>query len=203
MYTTSLNPRLRRLVNNDDSESVGQHAPLTPVTLQGVARDVARIPRQATHFCWVYPPAGLTQLSAESKALLDREIADGDPEHSFFAFGGFVYFRLDGSNYQMLQANALIKADNGLTFEGPFDWRPAYTAQLARDGRFQVLSKTCQRTHWHFSSVGCHGFVAARFRHQILLFHQPKRKTKEFDGRRSRMDACTKRRLRLSVRVDR
>ena len=83
MYRTSFNPNLRQLVENNGSENVGQHAPLTPVTLQGVARDVAHIPRRATHYCWMYPPAGLSQLSAESKAILDRKIADGDLEHTF------------------------------------------------------------------------------------------------------------------------
>ena len=62
--------------------------------------------------------------------------------YAFYAFGGFVYFRADGCNYSMLQANALVKADNGLVFQGPFEWRPSYTAYLAKQGRFQVPRHT-------------------------------------------------------------
>ncbi|CAF3740142.1 unnamed protein product [Rotaria sordida] len=140
MYQTKFDQGLSELAQYDDIECVGQHAPLTPVTLQGAARDVAHIPHDATHFCWVYPPAGLTQLGDRVKKKIDKKVAKGDLSYTFLAFGGFVYFRVDGYNYTMLQANALVKADNGLTFHGPFKWRSVYTAHLDKQGRFQNVT---------------------------------------------------------------
>ncbi|CAF0929648.1 unnamed protein product [Rotaria sp. Silwood1] len=138
MYETSFNRRLSKLAEYENIECIGQHAPLAPVTLVGTARDVAHIPRDATHFCWVYPPTGLTQLCDDARANIDREVSKGDPAYTFFALGGFVYFRLDQGTYTTLQANALVQAESGLVFNGPFKWRSAYTAHLAKQGRFQA-----------------------------------------------------------------
>ncbi|CAF3660839.1 unnamed protein product [Rotaria sp. Silwood1] len=140
MYTTTFDQGLSELSQYGQVSCFGQHAPLTPITLHGTACDVAHIPRDATHFCWVYPPVGLTQLNDAMKKKIDEKVAAGDSSYTFFAFGGFVYFRADRRNYVTLQANALVKANNGLTFAGPFKWRSAYTAHLAKQGRFQDVT---------------------------------------------------------------
>ncbi len=69
---------------------------------------------------------------------MEQEIATGDLEYTFLALGGFAYFRYERNSHTMLQANCLVQADNGLTFDGPFQWRSDYTAHLAKQGRFQV-----------------------------------------------------------------
>ncbi len=51
------------------------------------------IPREATHSCWCYPPAGLSELDEGRKTCIDQGVAVGDPEYTFLAFGGFVYFK--------------------------------------------------------------------------------------------------------------
>ncbi|CAF3401865.1 unnamed protein product [Rotaria sp. Silwood1] len=177
MYETSFNRRLSKLAEYENIECIGQHAPLAPVTLVGTARDVAHIPRDATHFCWVYPPTGLTQLCDDARANIDREVSKGDPAYTFFALGGFVYFRLDQGTYTTLQANALVQAESGLVFNGPFKWRSAYTAHLAKQGRFQariyIYLETDQKNDFcSFFLIGCYYFVTTGFRHKILLFYQ-------------------------------
>ncbi len=135
IYQTTVDQNLNKLKIVD---GFGQHAPIVPITLTGQARDVAYIPHEATHFCWIYPPVGLTQLSKKQKARLEQEITDGNLEYTFLALGGFAYFRFQQNSYKMLQANCLVQADNGLTFDGPFQWHSDYTANLAKQGRFQV-----------------------------------------------------------------
>ncbi|CAF1116590.1 unnamed protein product [Rotaria magnacalcarata] len=140
MYTVNLNERLDALANCPEIEDVGQHAPIAPVTLNGVARDAANIPRSATHFCWVYPPAGFTQLSEKRKATINRKLARGDPDYTFLALGGFAYFRFDKYSVKTLQINCLVKADNGLHFDGPYSWQSEYTKHLSKEGRFQDVT---------------------------------------------------------------
>ncbi|CAF1466828.1 unnamed protein product [Adineta steineri] len=139
--TKSFNMILSDLSQDNDGECLGQHAPLAPITLHGTARSVSHIPHDATHFCWVYPPVGLTELCKKTKKSIDKKVALGDLSCTFLAFGGFVYFRINKcNNYTMLQANALVKADNGLVFHGPHEWQSAYTAHLAKSGRFQDVT---------------------------------------------------------------
>ncbi len=135
MYQMTMNQKFNELKIVD---GYGQHAPTASITLTGRARDVAYIPQEATHFCWIYPPFGLTQVSKKKKARIEEEIANGDLEYTFLALGGFAYFRFEHSSYKMLQANCLVQADNGLTFHGPYQWRSDYTDNLAKQGRFQV-----------------------------------------------------------------
>lgn len=120
-----------------------EHAPITPVTLPEDARRVANIPEDATHFCWVYPPIGFTELSDKKKEKISRRLKKKDPEYTFLALGGFFYLELRNRRYQLLQANCLVKADTGLIFDGPYQWKHEYTKDLARQGRFQVRSTRC------------------------------------------------------------
>ena len=135
VYQTVVDRNLNRL---NIVDGYGQRGPIAPVTLTGQARDVAHIPRDATHFCWVYPLVGIIQLTTAKKTEMEREIVKGNLEYTFLALGGFAYFRLERNLYKMVQTNCLVQADNGLIFEGPFIWRPEYTAHLERQGRFQV-----------------------------------------------------------------
>lgn len=135
MYQTTVDQTLNKLKIVD---GYGQHAPIAPITLTGSARDVAYIPQEATHFCWIYPPVGLNQLTKKRKAKLEQEMENGNLEYTFLALGGFAYFRFQHESYKMLQANCLVQADNGLVFNGPFQWHSGYTANLAKQGRFQV-----------------------------------------------------------------
>jgi hypothetical protein len=135
MYQMVVDQGLNRL---NIVDGYGQHAPMASITLTRRARDVAYIPRDATHFCWIYPPIGLTQLTEQKKAKLEEEMIKGNLEYTFFTLGGFAYFRFERNSYRMLQANCLVQADNGLTFDGPFPWHHDYTAHLAKQGRLQV-----------------------------------------------------------------
>ncbi|CAF1469450.1 unnamed protein product [Adineta steineri] len=139
--TKSFNMILSDLTQYTVVECLGQHAPLALITLHGTARSVSHIPHDATHFCWVYPPIELSELCEKTKQTIDKKVSMGDLSNSSLAFGGFTYFRINEyNNYIMLQANALVKADNGLVFHGPHDWQPAYTAHLAKTGRFQDVT---------------------------------------------------------------
>jgi hypothetical protein len=138
MYKIKSNRKLRFLADFIGIGNIGQHAPIAPVTLTGVARDVANIPHEATHFCWIYPPVGFTQLSENQKAEIDLKLAEGDPEYAFLALGGFAYFRFERSAFKTIQINCLVKADNGIIFDGPHSWRADYTEDLFKNGRFQV-----------------------------------------------------------------
>ena len=135
VYHTQLDKNLNRL---NISDVYGQRGPIAPVTLTGQARDVAHIPHDATHVCWIYPPAGFTQLTNEEKMGIEHEVCNGNLEYTFFALGGFAYFRSEKKSYKLLQTNCLVQADNGLVFQGPFQWNSAYTAHLEKQGRFQV-----------------------------------------------------------------
>jgi hypothetical protein len=117
IYQTTVDQNLNKLKIVD---GFGQHTPIKPITLTGRARDVTYIPREATHFCWIYPPVGLTQLSKKQRARLEQEIADDDLEYTFLALGGFAYFCFQQNSYEMLQANCLVQEENILTFHGSF-----------------------------------------------------------------------------------
>ena len=135
IYQTKVDRNLKRF---DLVDGYGQRGPIASVTLTGQARDVAHIPRDATHFCWIYPLAGLTQLTRAQKVEMESEIIQGNLEYTFLALGGFAYFRLEQSSYKLLQTNCLVQANNGLIFQGPFQWNPTYTTHLQKQGRFQV-----------------------------------------------------------------
>ena len=118
---------------------VAQRAPIAPITLDGQARDVANIPRGATHFTWIYPPAGFTQKTKAVKKNIDKLVTSGDFQSTFLALGGFAYVNGAHDPIRTVQINCLVKADTGLTFDGPFPWKSEFTNCLQRHGRFQVF----------------------------------------------------------------
>lgn len=140
MYRIKTTAKLKHLREVLETRITGQHAPIAPVTLEVGARDMAKIPHGATHFCWVYPPTGFTQLTEEQKVSINDLVNTGDPEYTFVALGGFAYFYIDHETCEVLQTNALVKSDNGLVFEGPHPWRSEYTENLQRQGRFQDVT---------------------------------------------------------------
>lgn len=169
VWHTELDKNLNRF---NISEVFGQRGPIAPVTLTGSALDAANIPRNATHFCWIYPPAGFSELSREEKMEIEQEMMNGNLEYTFFALGGFAYFRAERKSYKLLQTNCLVRADNGLVFQGPFQWNPAYTADLQKQGRFQVHT-TMKKKHstMIYFCLECNYFNVVRPWNQILLFY--------------------------------
>ncbi|CAF0802323.1 unnamed protein product [Didymodactylos carnosus] len=87
-----------------------------------------------------FPPAGFTQLKEREKAIVEKEVAAGNPEYTFLALGGFVYFKYENHQYRTLRTNALVQADNGLVFEGPVQWKSEFTGNLWKQGRFQNIT---------------------------------------------------------------
>eukprot|EP01111_Echinosteliopsis_oligospora_P016414 TRINITY_DN6815_c0_g1_i1.p1 TRINITY_DN6815_c0_g1~~TRINITY_DN6815_c0_g1_i1.p1 ORF type:complete len:358 (-),score=64.72 TRINITY_DN6815_c0_g1_i1:51-1124(-) len=141
MYQIIYSGKLQIFANLDVCDS-GTHGPIAPVTLDDSAKRAASIPLEATHFCWCYPPTGIVQLTKTQKESLELPVKSGDPEFTFLAFGGFVYFKYleEEQRYKFLRANALVQAQTGLTFEGPFKWDTSYTSYLYREGRFEDVT---------------------------------------------------------------
>ncbi|CAF1151365.1 unnamed protein product, partial [Didymodactylos carnosus] len=116
------------LYYNGTTNTYNLRTPVARVTLQGLASDVANIPPNATHFCWIHPP---------SPSLIIKENC---PAEQFLKTGGYAYFKLEQQSnavFRTLRINALYEATNGLEFEERKEWRCKYTEQLWNDGRFQ------------------------------------------------------------------
>jgi hypothetical protein len=120
----------------------GSHGAYTKITLEGEAKRTANIPDEATHFCFCYPPTGVTTLSNADKLNLELAIGKGDPEITFLSFGGYAYFQHieETDTYRFVVANALVQANTGLIFEGPFPWRSDFTQDLFRQSRFENVT---------------------------------------------------------------
>ncbi len=118
----------------EEEKVTGIFSPIAHITLDGSARSIANIPEDATHFCWLYPPYN----------ILNNNVIDLDDSHesNLLRIGGFVYFKVDknnGETLQLVRVNSLSEsATNGLTFEGPYPWKKAFTEQLWNQKRFQV-----------------------------------------------------------------
>ncbi|CAF0751006.1 unnamed protein product [Didymodactylos carnosus] len=139
-YHAEFTGKLSVLNQYREIDCTGLHTPITEITLNGAAKDTARIPEDATHFCWIYPPRGFTNLSTAAKKLIDTEVINRDPEFTFLAIGGFVYFKYENHEYHILRTNALVQDINGLVFKGPFPWKPKYTENLWKQDRFQNIT---------------------------------------------------------------
>ena len=114
--------------------ATGIFAPIARITLEGCARDVANIPENATHFCWLYQPNNIRMDD-------NIEVANSH-ESNLLKIGGFAYFIADQNDMdtlQLVRVNSLIEsAENGLTFERPVRWKPEFTKQLWDQKRFHV-----------------------------------------------------------------
>ncbi len=119
---------------NDTEKATGIYAPIAQITLEGFARSIAKIPDDATHFCWLYPPNNIT--------INNNMNLDNSHESNLLKIGGFAYFSVDEHNddtLRLLRVNSLIvSAKNGLTFEGPYRWKKEFTDQLWNQKRFHV-----------------------------------------------------------------
>jgi hypothetical protein len=110
----------------------GRFSPRRPVTLSAANRETAGIPGEAVAFVFAYPLASaLQEMQDEEGSFRADDDNDGsdsasvtsdgssalllaDPRLSFLAFGGFVYFSVDG---QVLSVNALTNGP-GIEFSG-------------------------------------------------------------------------------------
>ncbi len=126
--------KIGKLELKDEHKATGVFAPITPITLQGFARERANIPDNATHFCWLYQPNNIT--------IHDDIARDNSYALSLLKLGGFAYFVANGNNLETLQLvrvnSLIISATNGLTFEGPYHWKREFTEKLWNEKRFQV-----------------------------------------------------------------
>ena len=122
---TSINGRqLQKPVQNT-------HSPIAPIKLTGgAAHDVAKIPDDATHYCWLNGP-DLTKGDATYAAA---------SEVVMLLLGGLAYLDLDESgNYRVIRINRFHRCDNGrLQFIGPTKWDNEYTQSLINQDRFAV-----------------------------------------------------------------
>lgn len=122
----------RRL--DDSCRIIGRCAPLSKITLLGLAHEAAMIPDDATHFCWLYP-LDRDQFNVNPNDFTDEEI-------NVLKIGGFAYFQLESMNIdqaKLLRVNSLVSDGNhGLIFDGPFRWFSQYNDQLWKQNRFHV-----------------------------------------------------------------
>ncbi len=122
---TSINGRqLRRPVQNT-------HSPIAPIKLTGgAAHDAAKIPENATHYCWLNGSGisgGDATYAAANEALM-------------LLLGALAYLDVDESgNYSVIQINRFHRSDNGrLQFIEPTKWQNEYTQSLFDQDRFAV-----------------------------------------------------------------
>ena len=132
---------LNRLsVSGHDASTIeGTLAPMTPVTLDDSAKELAGIPLKAHFYAFAYP---LDCLAADTASLLRLVIGSvsrlDDNLLFFFLLGGFVYF---DEGKQFLQANAvsLQKTSLKLNFDGPYRMEPEAAQALKTSGRLRTL----------------------------------------------------------------
>jgi len=80
-------------------------------------------------------------LSPDRKLILEKYIKAKDPEFTFLAFGGFVYFTEDPQGeLKIVRVSALAQGGTGIAFDMPLSWRAQYTPCLFRQGRFQGVT---------------------------------------------------------------
>eukprot|EP01059_Diplonema_ambulator_P004136 TRINITY_DN13844_c0_g1_i2.p1 TRINITY_DN13844_c0_g1~~TRINITY_DN13844_c0_g1_i2.p1 ORF type:complete len:1312 (+),score=393.11 TRINITY_DN13844_c0_g1_i2:450-3938(+) len=117
----------------------------TPLTLSVEDRREAGIPKDATHFMWVY---GLAQkLIVENEKGEPVELIDAlgifakHPDvlaamHAVL-FGAYLYLNEHGS---IVALNSVEPSEQGLAFEKPVPWKDSFTKNLWRKGRFRPVT---------------------------------------------------------------
>lgn len=126
-------------VGQDASTIRGTLAPMTPITLDDDAKELAGIPTRARFYAFAYPLDG---LAADTASLLQLVIGSvsrlDDNLFFFFVLGGFVYFDEDKG---FLQANAvsLKLTSRKLNFDGPYRMEPNAAQALKASGRLRPL----------------------------------------------------------------
>jgi len=122
---TSINGRqLQRSLKNT-------HSPIAPIKLTGgAAHDAAKIPENATHYCWLngadISKSDATDVAANEAVML--------------LLGALAYLDVDESgNFCVIQVNRFHPSDYGrLQFIGPTKWQTEYTQSLFDQDRFAV-----------------------------------------------------------------
>jgi hypothetical protein len=107
------------------------HSPIAPIKLTGgAAHDAAKIPENATHYCW------LNGLDIRESNATDAAAN----EAVMLLLGALAYLNVDESgNYCVIQINRFHPSDNGrLQFIGPTKWKNEYTQSLFDQDRFAV-----------------------------------------------------------------
>jgi len=144
---------------SDEEKVTGIFSPIAQITLDGFARSIANIPEDATHFCWLYPPYNI---------INNKDIdLDDSHESNLLRIGGFAYFKFDKNNgdaLQLVRINSLSdSATNGLTFEGPYPWKKAFTERLWTQKRFQVIFfwSTLIISNYNIDYLACHFIISS------------------------------------------
>lgn len=107
----------------------GGTSPISVITLTNTALNAASIPKNAKHFCFMYPlqPSGGEQNAMDAVNFVDPAIL-------LMTAGGYVYFDDD---FKVVQVNAMEALGGGhLQFDLPKAWNPAWTKELAEKERF-------------------------------------------------------------------
>eukprot|EP00932_Pfiesteria_piscicida_P007436 SRR837773.17526.p1 GENE.SRR837773.17526~~SRR837773.17526.p1 ORF type:complete len:278 (+),score=28.77 SRR837773.17526:178-1011(+) len=120
-YTVT-EPELCQELKDQELPCSGKFSPVSPITIQGSARDDIGIPKEATHFCWAYGVGG-GHFTEQQRAYFSTT----HPPAAFLVLGGFLY--LDDKSV-VTAVKAISAGCDGLTFTEPQRWKHAYTKVL-------------------------------------------------------------------------
>jgi len=99
-------------------------SPIALVNLPPAVREVANIPKNATHFAFVYPAPGAKAQEAQACS----------PELSLLLYGGYAYF--DENKFaNLLVLNSIAGPGVGLTFDGPYRLHAKAQQALVKQAR--------------------------------------------------------------------
>ncbi|CAF1271202.1 unnamed protein product [Adineta steineri] len=114
----------------------GIRSPIVRINFpDGAIRHAAKIPDNATHFCW---------LNSVDIAQSDIAKNASKNEMAMLLHGGLAYFNQDGSHtYNLIQINRFRLIETGcLWLKGPKPWRSEYTQSLRSEGRLASVQHT-------------------------------------------------------------
>lgn len=111
----------------------GSTSPFREITLDASSKVKAGI--KGTHFAFIYPMAGICQLSAEQKRMLDIT----DNIIGLLTFGGYVYIHYEAGNIVIDQVNGIAEG-NDLHFGGPHNLPLSSIQLLQAQGRLQDIT---------------------------------------------------------------
>jgi hypothetical protein len=123
---------LKVTLQQDNSTVTLPVSPVHPITVDATTARTLLIPKTAAKFCFVYP-ANAAEVSRGKELGIDNCVQE------LFEMGGFAYFNAK----DVVEAINTFRSSDGLrvmTFEGPFQLKPAAYAGLKNDGRMRPVT---------------------------------------------------------------
>ena len=135
-YEVSGPPDLTRhlaSVNPNFDVLFGSISPLCPITLDTATKIKSKIDTRATHFAFLYPLAGVSDMTVQQKRMLNLS----DPRVMLLIFGGYIY---TNQEMGMIQINTIAQNSEDLFFSGPYQVPLACANILTTSGRAQPIT---------------------------------------------------------------